>query len=182
MAHNDGVDVITSSIGSDNGWPEDPWAAATAAIVKAGTPCMLAAGNAGEDGLFYASTAASGTDVTAIGSVDNINTPFVGSQAFSSVGSSSQIQFSYTPGIGDFSGVTLPVAASSLTLVADDGCAAIATDFTDKIALIRRGTCTFDTKVANAVAAGAKVCPFCSVLLQSPSCSQSPSYSQLSSC
>ncbi|OWO99377.1 subtilisin-like protease [Marssonina coronariae] len=33
MARNKGADIITSSIGSNNGCPEDPWSAATAAIV-----------------------------------------------------------------------------------------------------------------------------------------------------
>jgi hypothetical protein len=38
----------------------------------------------------------------------------------------------------------------------EDGCSAFAGDaFKDSVALIRRGNCTFDTKVANATAAGA---------------------------
>ncbi|KAI6716212.1 serine endopeptidase [Diplocarpon mali] len=61
MARNKGADIITSSIGSNNGCPEDPWSAATAAIVVLGTPCMLAAGISGTAGLFFAPSAASGT-------------------------------------------------------------------------------------------------------------------------
>lgn len=39
-----------------------PWAAATAAIVKAGTPCLLAAGNDGSEGMYYASSASAGQE------------------------------------------------------------------------------------------------------------------------
>ncbi|PVH73022.1 subtilisin-like protease [Cadophora sp. DSE1049] len=157
MAHNNGVDVITSSIGSNNGWPEDPWSAATAAIVAAGTPCMLAAGNAGEDGMFYASSAASGTDVTAVGSVDNTNTPTAATIASYTIDGGAPVEFVYNLAVGNFSGISLPIVATSLdSTVVDDACAPITTDLTGTIALIRRGTCTFDTKVANAVAAGAQ--------------------------
>ncbi|KAL2075141.1 hypothetical protein VTL71DRAFT_83 [Oculimacula yallundae] len=156
MAHNNGVDVITSSIGSSNGWPEDPWSAATAAIVALGTPCMLAAGNEGTDGMFYASSAASGTDVTAIGSVDNTNTPSALTVASYTSDGGAPVEIVYALAVGNFSGISLPIVATSLdSTVPNDACTTITADLTGTIALIRRGTCSFDIKIANAVAAGA---------------------------
>ncbi|RDW76149.1 putative subtilisin-like protease [Coleophoma crateriformis] len=156
MAHNNGVDLITSSIGGANGWPEEPWSAATAAIVAAGTPCMLAAGNDGQYGMFYASSASSGTDVTSVGSVDNTNSPTVQTVSDYTVDSGSPVSFGYSLGTGNFSNVNLPIWADTFdTTVIDDGCSGFTANVTGKIALIRRGTCTFDEKVASAYAAGA---------------------------
>lgn len=48
MAYEDGSDIITASIGGDNGWSEEPWAVAVQRIVEAGVPCPVAAGNEGD--------------------------------------------------------------------------------------------------------------------------------------
>ena len=44
-------------------------------IVAAGTPCLLAAGNAGAAGMFLGSAAADGIGVIAVGSIDNTEVP-----------------------------------------------------------------------------------------------------------
>lgn len=120
---------------------------------------MLAAGNAGEVGLFFSSTAASGTDVTAVGSVDNINTPIIGIQASAIVAGSPSVVIEYAEGIRGWEGVSLPVVANSLDItVKSDACTKITKTLSAKaIILIRRGDCFFDDQVTNAVAAGAKV-------------------------
>jgi len=160
MAHNAGVDLITASIGGASGWPEEPWAAATAGIIAAGTPCLLAAGNDGALGMYYASSASAGTDVTSVGSVDNTNSPEVLNEGQYVINGVSKT-FGYTPAVGSFASVSLPLYANSFdTNVANDGCTAYTADLTGKIALIRRGGCTFLVKANNAVAAGAKYVMF----------------------
>jgi len=156
MAYNKGVDVITASIGGASGWPEEPWTLATANIVAAGTPCMLAAGNDGDVGLYYASAASAGKDVTSVGSVDNTNSPTVVNVAQYTV-DSTQDTFSYTLSAGSFDNVKLPLWSTKDSTVADDGCNGFpGVDLTGKIALIRRGTCSFAIKAQSAVDAGAK--------------------------
>ncbi|EFX05799.1 subtilisin-like protease [Grosmannia clavigera kw1407] len=155
MAYNHGVDIITSSIGGASGWPEEPWAAVTASIVAAGTPCMLAAGNDGSDGMFYASSASAGDDVTSVGSVDNIRTPSA-SLLLDYVVDGASTETTYNEGSGSFTGVSLPLYANSFnTSITNDFCSAITANLTGKIALIRRGTCTFEAKADVAKNAGA---------------------------
>ncbi|RAL59204.1 hypothetical protein DID88_006659 [Monilinia fructigena] len=156
MAHNDGADIISASLGFPNGWPEEPFSAAVGAIVAAGTPCILAAGNDGSDGVFYASSASAGKDVTSVGAVENTRLPQVLNKGFYSIDNGSQIDFGEALTWGSFGNISLPIWADNYdTSVVDDGCSSFNTSLTGKIALIRRGTCTFDTKVSNAIAAGA---------------------------
>lgn len=127
-----------------------------AAIVAAGTPCLLAAGNDGEYGLYFASSASAGNDVTSVGSVDNTNSPEVLNKAEYTVAGVNK-SFGYTPAVGSFAGVSLPLYADTFdTTVADDFCNPISADLTGKIALIRRGSCTFVAKAQTALNAGAK--------------------------
>lgn len=152
-AHAEGVDIITASIGGVSGWSEDPWAVAVERIVKAGTPCTIAAGNDGAEGLFYASGAADGVGAIAVGSVNNLDSPGVLTTA-SYVVDSTNATFGYTPAIGDFGSQILPVypvnPTQACTPITDN------VDLSDKLVLIQRGVCTFDTKVNNALAKGAK--------------------------
>ncbi|CAD6917570.1 unnamed protein product, partial [Tilletia controversa] len=67
----DGVDVLSLSLGGPNGWVEDPASAVASKIVALGTPVIVAHGNDGADGAFYASGPAAGLGVTGVGSVDN---------------------------------------------------------------------------------------------------------------
>ncbi|KKY18817.1 putative subtilisin-like protease [Phaeomoniella chlamydospora] len=160
-AYNAGADIITASIGGANGWPEEPWSAATAAIVAAGTPCMLAAGNDGEEGMFYTSSASTGTDVTSVGSIDNTNSPEVLYSAEYIVNNSTSSAFGYTPAIGSFDSVSLPLWTDTYdTAITDDGCYGFDADLTGKIVLIRRGTCTFLAKAQSALDAGAQYVMF----------------------
>ncbi|KAK1709907.1 subtilase [Colletotrichum lupini] len=161
-AYEEGSDIITASIGGPSGWTDEPWAATVSRIVEAGVPCTVSAGNSGDQGIFFASTAASGKHVTAIASFDNVITPAVLIEnSFTIAGGESQ-NFSYTPGEPqNWAGVDLPLWATSTdsTSTAALGCdpyPAGTPDLSGKIVLVRRGTCTFVTKAQNAVNAGAK--------------------------
>lgn len=140
-----------------------PWSLATANIVAAGTPCMLAGGNDGFFGLYYASAASAGKDVTSVGSVDNINTPTITAAGYYNVdGASTKFPLTLLPfSASTFDGFTLPIFVDTFdTTTPDDGCNGFTANLTNTIPLIRGGTCDFDTKAQAAAAAGAKYIMF----------------------
>ncbi|KAF3176661.1 hypothetical protein TWF106_005101 [Orbilia oligospora] len=158
QAQADGADLITASIGGPSGWTEDPWAKVVTRIVDAGTPCSIAAGNEGAEGLFYASGAADAIGAIGVGSVNNLNSPVVLTAAKFSSGDIKDKEFGYTPGTGSFGTksyeLVVPVVDGQIT----DACAGLPADVGDlkgKMVVIRRGTCTFESKAAAAAAKGA---------------------------
>lgn len=160
MAYEAGADIITASIGGASGWSEDPWAVAVSRIVEKGVPCTISAGNDGDYGLFYASTAANGKDITAIASIDNAVSPALLSNASYTVAGSNQ-SFGYTPGTPTaWAGVTLPLwAVNYNTTDPANACDPLPDDTPDLagyIVLVRRGTCTFVQKLENVAAKGAQ--------------------------
>ncbi|RYC59532.1 hypothetical protein CHU98_g6666 [Xylaria longipes] len=160
-AFKDGSNIITASIGGPSGWSEDPWAVVVSRIVEAGVPCTVSAGNEGEAGLFYASTASNGKRVTSVASIDNWVTPILLIDSSFSVDGGDAETFGYVVGDpSDWAGVKLPLWAQGFNITDPAaGCApfpADTPDLSDKIVLIRRGTCTFVEKVTNAANAGAK--------------------------
>ncbi|KAF3911153.1 Cucumisin [Arthrobotrys entomopaga] len=158
-AQADGVDLITASIGGASGWTEDPWALVVQRIVESGTPCTIAAGNDGDQGLFYASGAADAIGAISVGSVNNLNSPEVLTSATFSSATANNVSFGYTPATGNFGSETfqlyVPVSNGAIT----DACSGLPGDVSsleNKLVVIQRGTCTFDAKVQAAVAKGAK--------------------------
>ncbi|KAH6606996.1 hypothetical protein Trco_006149 [Trichoderma cornu-damae] len=162
-AFEDGAQIITASIGGPSGWAEEPWAVAVTRIVNAGVPCTVSAGNSGDHGLFYASTAANGKRVIAVASVDNTNIPTVFSLSTYKIDGGADTQFGYVPsskGFEGWKGVTKPVYALTLdTTIPDDACSPLpdsTPDLSGYIVLVRRGTCTFVQKAQNVAAKGGK--------------------------
>ena len=68
----DGMDVISMSIGEPIGWSEGPQTVVANRIAARGVPTSVAAGNGGHDGLFLSEEPASGTDICAVASVNNL--------------------------------------------------------------------------------------------------------------
>ncbi|KAL0932334.1 Minor extracellular protease vpr 12 [Colletotrichum truncatum] len=162
-AYEEGSQIITASIGGSSGWVDEPWSAAVTRIVEAGVPCTLSAGNSGSEGIFFASTAAGGKRVSAIASFDNIVTPAVLVEQSYTIGGGEPKKFTYTPGEPSkgWTDVSLPLWApstdsSSAAALGCDPYPADTPDLSDKIVLIKRGTCTFVIKAQNAAAKGAK--------------------------
>jgi subtilisin family serine protease len=166
QAYQDGADIITASIGGASGWTEDPWAVAVSRIVDAGTPCTVSAGNSGDQGQFYASTAANGKGVASIASVDNTQAPAILLNAsYNAANSSSSTSFGWTEGSpSGWGNISLPLwsvnyntsdPANACTALPDD-----TPDLSEYLVLIRRGSCTFVQKVENVVAKGAKYVMF----------------------
>lgn len=159
-AYENGADIITASIGAPAGWSEEAWAVAVSRIVDNGVPCTLAAGNEGDMGMFYASTAANGVGVSAVASFDNSHTPTLLNVSHYSVDGEGSHEFGMMAGAPDaWSGVKLPLYAASFNVNAtNDGCVEYddGVDLSGYIVLVRRGSCTFVDKASNAAAAGAK--------------------------
>lgn len=161
MAYEDGADIITASVGGPSGWSEEPWSAAVSRIVENGVPCTIAAGNDGASGLFYASTAADGKRATAIASFDNNVMPSLLTNASYTVQGDPDGSFGYTPGSPEAWGnITLPLRAISFdTTDPASACLALSSNYPDLsgyIVLVRRGTCSFEQKLRNLVARGAR--------------------------
>lgn len=165
QAYEDGADIITASIGGASGWTEDPWAVAVSRIVDAGTPCTVSAGNSGDQGQFYASTAAEGKGVASIASVDNTQAPAILLNASYNVANATSASFGWTAGSpSGWGNISLPLwsvnyntsdPANACTPLPDD-----TPDLSEYLVLIRRGSCTFVQKVENVVAKGAKYVMF----------------------
>ena len=165
QAYEDGADIITASIGGASGWTEDPWAVAVSRIVEAGTPCTVSAGNSGDQGQFYASTAANGKGVASIASVDNTQAPAILLNASYNVANASSASFGWTEGSpSGWGNISLPLwsvnyntsdPANACDPLPDD-----TPDLSEYLVLVRRGSCTFVQKVQNVVAKGAKYVMF----------------------
>ena len=156
MALSDGADIVSMSIGGAyEDWAEAPAAMASDRLVRKGIVVVAAAGNNGAAGGTYATGAPStGKKVISVASYDNlVMASFTVSPDNQAIG--------YVPGAGGGPGSTPPtsgtfvMAKTGTTTTANDACNAPIGDFTGKVVLIRRGTCSFDTKALNAQQAGA---------------------------
>lgn len=160
-AADDGSDIITASIGGPGGWSEEPWCVAAQRIVEQGIPCTIAAGNAGDAGLFYASSAASGKGVIAVASVDNTHSPQLLTPSLFAIDDGEKEEWVWTAGNPKafVDTVDLPLVAFNFNITDPaNGCEdwPADVDLTGKIAFIRRGTCTFVEKATRAAAKGAQ--------------------------
>ncbi|KAG6033470.1 hypothetical protein E4U40_005329 [Claviceps sp. LM458 group G5] len=163
-AFEDGANIISASLGSPAGWSEDPWALTASRIVQHGVPVIIAAGNDGENGLFFLNAGASGKGVTAVASYDTIEAPLLSYHSSYNINGGRKIDFLYTPGDGATWGVSMPLYATSLDYhVGDDACQplpASTPDLSKYIVLVRRGGCAFTDKLNSLVAKGAQYVVF----------------------
>ncbi len=159
-AYADGMHVINQSLGAARQWPQYPTAQASSRLARLGVVMVASIGNNGPggsspDGLFAAGAPGVGHDVIGVASYDNSairqpvfsigpNGPLVG---YNQAGAAPA-----APTAG-----TYPLAKTGTPASAADGC--VAADFAGfpagSIALIRRGTCSFNIKAVNAQNAGA---------------------------
>ncbi|CAB4479692.1 unnamed protein product [Rhizophagus irregularis] len=158
FARNDKVDIINLSLGGDfRGWNDTPLGIAVNKLSSEGFVVVVAASNLGEEGLFTSGNPDSSTNIISVGDVDNIQyLSFVlipsNDPKKEILYNTDRITLRYRlPG-------PLPIVIANTTtnLPESDGCVSYNNkDFTNKIALIRRGGCGFGVKIGNAVAAGA---------------------------
>lgn len=145
----DGMDVVNMSIGGRVQGPHDTLADATNATVDAGVIAAVAAGNSGPgDG----TVESPGTAEKALTAGASTNPHFVG---IPTSGTEPDGAFAYGAALGDFANFTPAISAAYTVTSPANGCTAISTSLTGKVALIDRGACTFSTKIRNAQNAGA---------------------------
>jgi minor extracellular serine protease Vpr len=154
----DGMQVINMSIGSPTQWPSYPTAKTSDLLVKNGIVVVASIGNSGlgqPSCCLYASSAPGvGKKVIGVASFDNTHT-----NQFAFTATPDNAVFGYNvatgapapPGSG-----TYPLARTGTASSLDDACNPLpAGSLAGKVALIRRGTCTFYQKAINAQNAGA---------------------------
>ena len=157
-AVTDGMDIINMSIGSllASRLVDDPEVAAVERASALGVLVVLAAGNGSADREIFSpnSIASPGTAPSAITVGASMNERKFSSSASLSDGSQFiAVDSATSPASGQVSGQLVDVAQFDTNGLA---CQALPADkLSGKIAFILRGTCTFDTKLANAQQAGA---------------------------
>ncbi|OTB18600.1 hypothetical protein K445DRAFT_346337 [Daldinia sp. EC12] len=161
-----GSDIISCSAGDDSGWASDPWAIVASRIAAAGVPVVVAPGNSGNLGLWYPSTPASGVNVTAVGSVENIVLPtLLKAAAFVIDNSTRSERFGIRFGSPSFqANITLQLWPTSNDTTSEaDACQPLpddTPDLSERVALLRMPTtasgCTPETQAANLAAKGSQ--------------------------
>jgi subtilisin family serine protease len=153
-AYNDGMNVINMSIGSAFQWPQYPTAQASDRLVENGVVVVASAGNDGTRGLYASSAPALGSKVISVASHDNIAVRASGFTISPDNKAIGYLQATGAPA-APLSG-SFPMARTGTATSTTDACSTLpAGSLTGKVALIRRGTCSFYIKAKNAEAAGA---------------------------
>ena len=153
--YRDGADVLNLSIGEAlNSWPDSPLARAASRLADKGIVVISATGNDRGLGLFSATSPGVGERVIAAGSVENVKVAVTGFTI-----SPDQRAIQYLAGTDSRpipTDGTFELARTGTVTTTDDACSPLApSSLEGKVALVRRGTCTFDVKGANVAAAGA---------------------------
>ncbi len=150
----DDMDVLNMSIGSAYQWPEYPTAQAADRLVQKGIVVVCSIGNSGANGLYSASAPGVGKKVIGTASFDNTHQAlpyFTVSPDATRIGYTSATGSPLPPTSG-----TYPMARTGTSASTADACSPLpAGSLAGKVALIRRGTCTFYAKAMNAQNAGA---------------------------
>ncbi|MGE6257194.1 S8 family serine peptidase [Heyndrickxia sporothermodurans] len=152
-AVSDGMDVINLSLGSSVNDPLDPTSIAINHAMLSGVVSVVAAGNAGPNPKTLGSpgTAALGITVGASDSAMNIPS-FIAVAGKNIFNNMMLLGKNFSDRLEDLTGKSLNVVSTGIGQASDfEG-----KDVKGKIALIERGTLTFDEKIKNAKAAGAK--------------------------
>ncbi|KAJ9149758.1 Subtilisin-like protein [Pleurostoma richardsiae] len=162
-AYKDGVDIITSSIGVVDGWATNAWAEVASRLVDEGIVVTISAGNDGDSGPAYLGSGASGRNVLGVASVETEVFPMIPFGANITVdGQTNRTTLGYVPSTYYFPSYVVDWPIVPLTFNASepaDGCnpwPAGTQNLTGVIPLVRRGTCTFQTKQENLAALGAE--------------------------
>jgi minor extracellular serine protease Vpr len=150
----DGADILSMSIGSDLQWPQYPTAAASDRLVNKGIVVVAAIGNRSEYGVYGASAPGVGDKVIGVASVDN---SYLRQHYFTATPDGAMFgynQAAQAPA-APTSGTNVLARTGNSTSTADACSPLAAGSLTGKVALIRRGTCSFNIKANNAQVAGA---------------------------
>ncbi|KAG8738765.1 hypothetical protein FRC10_006482 [Ceratobasidium sp. 414] len=153
-ACKDGNDVITLSLGGADGWTEAVSGVVASRIADSGRIVTIAAGNDGAYGSWYTSGPGTGLSVISVGSVDNT----VSTVENALVSNGRQVAYNGLAALPIPAGLSL-YATSSDTAATADACNPLpdtTPDLSNKLVIIRRGTCTFVSKLDNAAKFGGR--------------------------
>lgn len=151
----DGMQVVNMSLGTTGAWPQDPMAAASDRLVNAGVVVVAAAGNAGADGLYFSGTPAVGKKVISVASFDNTH---MNLSAFRITPDQRLVGYLNGAPLSPPLSGSFPMGRSGTRFSPADACAPLPPgSLSGRVALVRRGTCPFETKAYNAQVAGALV-------------------------
>ncbi len=142
----DGMDVLNLSLGGGYSGSNDLLALGLDNAVNAGVVVAVSAGNEGPGDQTVASPGRARNVITVGAST---NQHFVGQPLTYPAGGGTTVGAA----VGDFP--PLPGASFNLFDTLSNACANVAAGASGKLAIVNRGTCTFSTKVRNAIAAGA---------------------------
>ncbi|KAH8843057.1 hypothetical protein MCOR27_005326 [Pyricularia oryzae] len=161
-AYEDGMDVISASIGGTGGWADNPVAVIASRLVDLDVVVTIAQGNKGFAGPFHGGTGSEGKNVIAVGSVNAASGAMSSFKAtfWELDGSRKTVDIGYLPGNGYWGGPRgWPIVPMTLdSKVTDDACTPYppgTANLTGVIPLVRRGTCSPDVKKNNLLALGA---------------------------
>lgn len=150
----DGMQVLNMSLGSPREWPQHPEAMAATRLVNAGMVVVASIGNSGDSGVYSAAAPGLGKKVIGVASFDNTHvtlSTFTVSPGNASIGYGPAGAAPSPPTSGLY-----PMARTGTATSTADACGALPPgSLTGKVALIRRGACTFYQKSLNAQNAGA---------------------------
>jgi minor extracellular serine protease Vpr len=153
----DGMDILNMSIGASFQWPQYPTAVAASRLVNKGMVVVTSIGNSGASGLYSASAPGVGKNVIGTASFENTHVllpAFTISPDNTKIGYNTASAAPLPPTTGSF-----PMSRTGTVASAADACTATGApapgSLTGTVVLIRRGTCGFAEKAANAQAAGA---------------------------
>jgi subtilisin family serine protease len=150
----DGMQVLNMSIGSSFQWPQYPTARAADRLVNKGMVVVASIGNSGANGLWSAGAPGVGEKVIGVASYDNTHIvlpTFTVSPDGTVIGYTNATAAPVAPTSG-----TAELARTGTVRSTADACTALAPgSLAGKVALIRRGTCSFYAKAFNAQSAGA---------------------------
>jgi subtilisin family serine protease len=156
-AYSDDVDVITLSLGGTDGWTESASSVVASRIANRGKIVTIAAGNEGASGAWFTSSPANGLDVISVASTDNTIIYYQTATVSEDVSHEPIVYTLFSP--LEINGTHQVYATSNDTTLIDDACSPLpddTPDLSDYIVLVRRGTCAFVDKLANAADKGAR--------------------------
>ncbi|KAJ7497644.1 subtilisin-like protease [Mycena latifolia] len=151
-----GMDILTMSLGGPDGWTEGTGSVVSSRIAATGKIVTIAAGNEGASGSWFTSGPGNGVDAISVASSDNTVVPL---QSLTVEGATHDPIIYYATFPLPVNGTIPLYATSNDTTVVDDACNPLpdsTPDLSKFVVLIRRGTCTFVTKLDNVAKFGAK--------------------------
>jgi len=153
-ALQDGMNVVNMSLGTDFSWPQSAEALVSDRLVDKGIVVVASIGNAGATGLYSAGSPGVGSKVIGVASFDNTHSTlnyFTISPDATKIGYNEADAAPTAPISGSAS-----IVATGTPTSTDDACSPLAAaSLNGKVALIRRGACSFYQKSINAQTAGA---------------------------